>query len=155
MTTEMTTLHRTSPLAWHCTMNTLTSTSTESAHHERVVLFMCTLHPYSHIGSSSSLVRTPLTTIIMAIHVVVVSSTRLPPFISSLSSCPSSSSPSSTSATSSSRSSTRSSWKTCATPRPTAVRAPTTSSTSPHLRRVFLVSPCGERIEPTTESATF
>ena len=35
MTMEMTTLHRTSPLAWHCTLSTLTSTFTESAHHER------------------------------------------------------------------------------------------------------------------------
>ena len=32
MTTEMTTLHRTSPLAWHCTLSTLTSTFTECAH---------------------------------------------------------------------------------------------------------------------------
>ena len=47
------------------------------------------------------------------------------------SSCLSSFSPSSTSATSSSRSSTRRSWKTCATPPTTGVRAPTTSSTSP------------------------
>ena len=96
-------------------------------------LVPCTFH-HTHIGSCSSLVRTPLTTIIMAIHVVVVSSTWLPPFTSSPSSCLSSSSPSSTSATSSSRSSTRRSWKTCATPLPTGVRAPTTSSTSPHLR---------------------
>ena len=50
------------------------------------------------------------------------------------SSCLSSSSPSSTSATSSSRCSTRRSWKTCATPLRTGVSAPTTSSTSPHLR---------------------
>ena len=55
-------------------------------------------------------------------------------FISSPSSCLSSSSPSSTSATSSSRSSTRRSWKTCATPLPTGVRAPTTSSTSPQFQ---------------------
>ena len=61
----------------------------------------------------------------MAIHEVVVSSTWLPPFTSSPSSC------SSTSATSSSRSSTRRSWKTCATPLPTFMKALTTSSTSP------------------------
>ena len=50
----------------------------------------------------------------------------------SFSSCLSSTSPSSTSVTSSSRSSTRRSWKTCATPRPKGVRAPTTSSTWSH-----------------------
>ena len=42
-------------------------------------------------------------------------------------------SPSSISATSSSRSSTRRTWKTCATPLTTGVRAPTTSSTSPQV----------------------
>ena len=46
MTTEMTTLHRTSPLAWHCTLSTLTSTSTESAYHERAQ--SCSLHISSH-----------------------------------------------------------------------------------------------------------
>ena len=53
---------------------------------------------------------------------------------SQLSSCHSSSPLSSSSATSSSRSSIRRSWKTCATPRPTGVRVPTTSSTSPHFQ---------------------
>ena len=49
MTTEMTTLHRTSPLAWHCTLSTLTSTSTESAHHERAQsCSLCTFH-HTHI----------------------------------------------------------------------------------------------------------
>ena len=43
-----------------------------------------------------------------------------------------------TSATSSSRSSTRRSWKTCATPLPTGVRAPTTSSASPHILGVWV-----------------
>ena len=46
MTTEMTTLHRTSPLAWHCTLSTLTSTFTESAHHE--LAQFCSLHISSH-----------------------------------------------------------------------------------------------------------
>ena len=78
MTTEMTALHSTSPLAWHCTLSTPYNASTESAHHERAQsCFLCTFH-HTHIGSSSSLVRTPLTT--MAIDVVVVSSTWLPPF---------------------------------------------------------------------------
>ena len=50
--------HCTSPLAWHCTLSTLTSTSTESAHHERAQsCSLCTFH-HTHIGSSSSLVRT-------------------------------------------------------------------------------------------------
>ena len=49
MTTEMTTLHRTSPLAWHCTLSTLTSTSTGSAHHERAEsCSLCTFH-HTHI----------------------------------------------------------------------------------------------------------
>ena len=49
MTTEVTTLHRTSPLAWHCTLSTLTSTSTESAHHERAQsCSLCTFH-HTHI----------------------------------------------------------------------------------------------------------
>ena len=49
MMTEMTTLHRTSPLAWHCTSSTLTSTSTESAHHERAQsCSLCTFH-HTHI----------------------------------------------------------------------------------------------------------
>ena len=49
MTTEMTTLHRTSPLSWHCTLSTLTSTSTESAHHERAEsCSLCTFH-HTHI----------------------------------------------------------------------------------------------------------
>ena len=135
MRTETTTLHRTSPLAWHCTLSTLTSTSTESAHHERAQSCSLCTFIHTHIGSSSTLVRTPLTTIIVAIHVVVVSSTSLPPLTSSPSSCLSSSFPSSTSATRSSRSSTRRSWKTCATTLPTGVRAPTTSSTSPQTAR--------------------
>ena len=48
MTTEMTTLHRTSPLAWHCTLSTLTSTSTESAHHERAQSFSLHISSHSH-----------------------------------------------------------------------------------------------------------
>ena len=66
-----------------------------------------------------------------AIHVSgCLSLTRPTPLSTSQpSSCLSSSSPSSTSATSSSWGSTRRSWKTCATPLTTGVRAPTTSST--------------------------
>ena len=82
MTTRMTSTHFTSTIAWRFT--TLTSTSTECTH-GRIVSPSLIIH--THIGSSSSLVRTPLTTIIMAIHVVVVSSTWLPPFTSSPSSC--------------------------------------------------------------------
>ena len=51
MTTEMTTLHRTSPLVWHCTLSTLTNTSTESEHHERAVLF------HVHISSTLTLAQ--------------------------------------------------------------------------------------------------
>ena len=128
MTTEMTTLHRTSPLAWHCTLRyTHKYIHWERASWARTVLFLAHFI-HTHIGSSSSLVRTPLMIITMVIHVVVSSTWPTPLSTSKLSSCPSSSS-----ATSSSRSSTRRSWKTCATPRPTGVRAPTTSSTSPHL----------------------
>ena len=138
MTTEMTTLHRTSPLAWHCTLSTLTSTSTESAHHERAQSCSCV-----HISSHSHLaqVRALSAPHPHVIHVSVVSLTRHTPLSTSQpSSCLSSSSPSSTSATSSSRSSTRRSWKTCATPLPTGVRAPTTSSTSPHSAQYFVKS---------------
>ena len=117
MTTEMTTLHRTSPLAWHCT--------TERAH---VVLFL------------AHFITLTLAEVLPALHIHLhaihgcLSLTRPTPLSTSQpSSCLSSSSPSSTSATSSSRSSTRRSWKTCATPPTTGVRAPTTSSTSPHL----------------------
>ena len=63
MTTETTMPQRTSPFALHCT--------TERAH---VVLFLAHFITLT-FGSSSSLARTPLTVIIMAIHVVVVSST--------------------------------------------------------------------------------
>ena len=49
MTTEMTTLHRISPLAWHCASSTLTSTSTENAHHVRAQsCSLCTFH-HTHI----------------------------------------------------------------------------------------------------------
>ena len=60
----------TSTFAWRFT--TLKSISTERTH-ARIVSPSLIIH--THIGSSSSLARTPLTTIIMAIHVVVVSST--------------------------------------------------------------------------------
>ena len=42
------TQHFTACVALHCTLGTLTSTSTESAHHERAQsCSLCTLHPYS------------------------------------------------------------------------------------------------------------
>ena len=91
----------------------------------------CTFH-HTHIGSSSSLARTPLTVIHMP-SMCATSSPWTPLSTSQPSSCLSSFPPSSTSATSSSRSSTRRSWKTCATPPTTGVRAPTTSSTSPQV----------------------
>ena len=132
MTTEMTTLHRTSPLAWHCTLSTLTSTSTESAHQERAqTCSLCTF-----ITLTLAQVRALSAPHPHVIHVSVVSLTRHTLLSTSQpSSCLSSSSLSSTSATSSSRSSTRRSWKTCATPLPMGVRAPTTSSTSPQKLR--------------------
>ena len=64
---------------------------------------------HTHIGSSSSLVRTSLTTIIMAIHVSDVSS-PWSPLSTSLSCCRP------CSFTFSSSSPTRSSWQTCTTP---------------------------------------
>ena len=57
MTTELTTLHRTSPLAWHCTISTLTYSSIERAH---VVLFLAHFITLT-FGFSSSLVRTSST----------------------------------------------------------------------------------------------
>ena len=134
MTTEMTTLHRTYRLRgtahWaHSQVHPLRA-RIMSAHKS---CSLCTLHPYSHFAQVRALSALHLTTIIMAVHVVVISSTWFPLFTSSLSSCPSSSSPSSTSATSSSRSSTRRSWKTCATPRQTGVMTLMTSSTSPQV----------------------
>ena len=57
MTTEMTTLHRTSPLAWHCTLSTLTSTSTESAHHERAQ--SCSLLTLAQVRALSALHSRP------------------------------------------------------------------------------------------------
>ena len=131
MTTEMTTLHRTSPLTWHCTLSTLTSTSTESAHHEcaqscsfftfTTLLFWLKFDPCPHSthdhhhGHPCDCCLFDLT-----------SSLYLFAFLLSVFLFPSS-----TSATSSSRSSTRRTCKTCATPLPTGVRVPTTSSTSP------------------------
>ena len=128
MTTLTTGRHSTSTIAWRFTTCTSTNSSTERAH------VVCSLTSPHYIGSSSSLARTSITTIIMAIQwLLFLDLTSL--FTSSPSSCLSSSFPSSTSATSSSRSSTRRSWKTCATPLPTGVRAPTTSSTSPQTSR--------------------
>ena len=75
-------------------------------------LVPCAHFIHTHIGSSSTLVRTPLTVIHMP-SMCATSSSWTPLSTSQLSSCLSSSSPSSTSATSSSRSSTRRSWKTC------------------------------------------
>ena len=68
MATRMTSTHCTSTTAWRFT--TFTSTSTECTH-ARIVSPSLIIH--THIGSSSSLASTPLTVIIMAIHVVVVS----------------------------------------------------------------------------------
>ena len=56
MTTEMTTLHRTSPIAWYC----ITSTSIESAHHERAQSCCLCTFIHTHIGSSLAFVRTSL-----------------------------------------------------------------------------------------------
>ena len=82
------------------------------------------------------------------IHVVVVSSTSLSPFLSlRLPPVLLPLLPSSTSATSSSWSSTRRSWKTCATPLPKGVRAPTTSSTSPHFQSLGIWGPFPQLIE--------
>ena len=123
MTTEMTTLHSTSPLAWHCTLSTLTSTSTESAHHERVVLFLAhfihthiwlkfepcshSTHDHHH-GHPCGCCLFDLTSSFY-LFAFLLSEGR--------------------------RSSTRRSRKTCATPPLTEVRAPTTSSTSPTQRK--------------------
>ena len=69
MTTEMTTLHRTSPLAWHCTLSTLTSTSTESGHYERAQsCFLVHISSHSHFGSSSSLVENTIPPIQQNLH---------------------------------------------------------------------------------------
>ena len=95
MTTEMTTLHRTSPLSQHCTSSTLTRTSSESVHHESAVLFLVHISSHSHLAQVRSL-SAPHPHVI---HVSVVSLTRFTPLSTSqLSSCPSSSSPTYTSA---------------------------------------------------------
>ena len=78
MTTEMTTPHRTSPFAWHCTLSTLTSTSTESAHHERAQ--SCFL---VYTSSTHWLKFKPCP------HLIYISLTRLTLlYTSQLSSCP-------------------------------------------------------------------
>ena len=129
MTTLTTGRHSTSTIAWRFT----TCTPTKQFHWACTrSLVPCTFHPYSHWLKFEPCPHFThdhhhghprercLFTLISTLST------------SQLSSCPSSSPLSSTSATSSSRSSIRRSWKTCATPRPTGVRAPTTSSTSPH-----------------------
>ena len=108
MTTEMTTLHCTSPLARHCTLSTPTSTFTECAH-ARIV---------SSASYTSSILTLAQVRALSALHPHVIHVCDLFTLISTLStsqlsSCPSSSSLSSTSTTSSSPSSTRRSWKTC------------------------------------------
>ena len=106
MTTEMTTLHRTSPLAWRFTTCTPTSTFTECTCTHCLICIVHFIH--TRIGSRSSLDRTPLTTIHMSSMCAV--SSPWSPLSTSLSSCrPCSSSFSSSS-------STRSSWQTCTTP---------------------------------------
>ena len=111
----------------------------------------CTFH-HTHIGSSW--VLPALHIHLHAIHGCLSLTRPTPLSTSQPSSCLSSFSPSSTSATSSSRSSTRRSWKTCATPPTTGVRAPTTSSTSPQFL-VFTTSTVKVdvekvRVKPTT-----
>ena len=123
MTTRMTSTHCTSTIAWRFT--TLTSTSTECAH-ARVVSLSLIIHTHFWLKFE------PCPHSTHDHHHGHPCGCCLFAFTSSPSSCLSSSFLSSTSATSSSQSSTRRSWKTCATPLPTGVRAPTTYEPNGH-----------------------
>ena len=121
MTTAMTTLHRTSPLAWHCTLSTLTNTSTESAHHERAQsCSLCTFHHTHdhHHGHPCGCCLFDLTSSFY-LFAFVLSVFLFPFFHLSDEQQPAS---------------TRRSWKTlCNSANNGGVRAPTTSSTSPQV----------------------